>query len=746
MDAAIRIKKNEHAQFFYGDNREGYFEGRTHGTGGGSGYWLNGQPLLRDAVVRIGAKTLQKEKASSAEIHPHGIVHHFGRAADELCVLHRERAVAFTVTSRTSAELGASLFFDAGAGEQTVKRIGRGVGIRFTKHRLAAGIFSKAPINITGAAIHNELRGPELSTTGKRKSVTFYIAFDKSAAAAVKRAERLAKNNARDAHMAAIEGILQRSQIETGDADYDRAVLWAKLTSYFLVTEEFGKGIWAGLPWFKNNWGRDTFIALPGTLLVTGLFDDARDVILNFLRYQDRNPSSPTYGRVPNRVQSATDIIYNTADGTPWLIRELYEYLQYTGDVRLTKKVYPNVKLALNGAIEKFVDAEGFLTHDDADTWMDARIEGNLPWSARGNRANDIQALWHNALLVGERLAGYAGDIDAARQWRALADRMKANFSRRFWNERTGVLADRITAENRRDEKVRPNQLMVLSIPMIEPLLDADKAAKVTRNAAGELLYPYGIASLSQRDPYFHPYHHNDAWHHFDAPYHNGTVWGWNAGFAITALCQTGHTGLAAKLASNLAQQILTMGCRGSMSELLEAIPRRGNVPELSGTWAQAWSTSEFVRNAFQDFGGFHPRLLDDEIHLRPHIPDAWDDCFASFPFGKGAALHVAYTRWHGARLLNLRMEGYARDIDLCLTITHANHEFSVRLPLSPGASLMIRIARRMMVVNNEITIEGRPVKKPLPLAFVRPAKGIKPPCLRRKHYLQRIIEYGRFH
>lgn len=745
MDLGIRIPKNQTAQYFFGDNIEGYHEGLTHRTGGGSGYWLDGQPLFRDAVARAGKKTLEKEQSTAAEILPHGIVHHYRGATDELNILHRQRAVACTITSKHAAQLGVGLLFDPGAGEQTMKKMGGGIGITFKNHRLAAGVCASVPVALAGAIIRGDLRGPELITTSATKNLTLYIAFDKSITRAVKRARNLAKSKGRDNHLAAIDNILNRSFVETGNAGYDRAVAWAKLTSYFLVTEQFGKGIWAGLPWFKNNWGRDTFIALPGTLLVTGLFDDARDVILNFLRYQDRNPASPTYGRVPNCVQSATDIIYNTADGTPWLIRELYEYLQYTGDLALAKKVYPQVKLAIEGAVEKFVDREGFLTHDDADTWMDARIEGNLPWSARGNRANDIQALWHNALLVGERLAGYSNDAPSARRWRKIAGMLKANFRNRFWNERRQVLADRITADNRRDEKVRPNQLMVLSIPMIEPLLDDAQAACVVRNAVSELLYPYGIASLSQKHPYFHPYHHNDAWHHFDAAYHNGTVWGWNAGFTVTALCQTGHTGLAAKLADHLADQILNMGCRGSMSELLEAIPRKGKFPLLSGTWAQAWSTSEFARNAYQDFGGFHPRLLDGELHLRPHFPESWKETSAVFPFGRDARLLMESTSRDGERLINLRIEGHSRPLDLCFAMTRAGRRYEARLPISERTALLLRFTGGKLIVNNEIEIPGTKVSAVKPLRFAQPVLNIKPPALRQKHYLQKIIERGAF-
>ncbi len=588
---------------------------------------------------------------------------------------------------------------------------------------------------------------PSLSFLSRRprRDLVIYLAFDSSPERALEKARQLRDGDALAAHSREIADLLGRSSIATGDAGYDRAVAWAKLTSYFLVTEEFGKGIWAGLPWFKNNWGRDTFISVPGTLLVSGLFDDARDVILNFLRWQDTNPASPTYGRIPNRVCSPTDIIYNTADGTPWLIRELYEYLQHTGDLALARETYPQIRLALDSAIDTAVDAEGFLTHDDADTWMDARIEGNLPWSARGNRANDIQALWHNALLVGERLAGYTGDPGSAQRWRTLADRLRANFAKRFWNPRTGRLADRIEASNRRDEKVRPNQLMVLSIPMIEPLLDDARSARVVDNAVSELLFPYGIASLSPRDPYFHPLHHNDDWHHFDAAYHNGTVWGWNAGFAVTALCRQRQTELAVRLARNLAHQILHLGCRGSMSELIEAIPRRRGQLVLSGTWAQAWSTAEFCRNAHQDFGGFHPRLLDGALHLNPHLPRGWKTFDARFPFGQGAALRMRFIRRNGEARFEFCLEGHSSPLDLHFQTDLGNRRYAFTAPLVPGRtlSLSIRGIRALLGGKTAIAAERLPAVKPL--RFVPPTLSAPPPCLRKKHYLQRIIESGRF-
>jgi len=745
FELGIHVPAGEAAQFFYGDNVEGYYEGFTNRTAGGSGYWINGRPIFRDVVSRVGDVDLPHESAREAIILPHAILHKFRNASREVSILHRQRAVAITLCADKAQRLAVAPLFDHAVGKISVTIKGKGAVVSFADCPFHVGVSSSVPFIPNGTVTHGNLPAPVFATKNDVSSITLYLAFDEDADQALAKSVMLRDQDGLSAHKAAILDIVNRSHITTSDPDYNRAVAWAKLTSYFLVTVEFGKGIWAGLPWFKNNWGRDTFIALPGTLLVTGMFDDARDVILNFLRYQDTNPKSPTFGRVPNRVASATDIIYNTADGTPWLIRELYEYLQYTGDLALAKKVYPAIKLALTGAIKKFVDKEGFLTHDDADTWMDARIMGNLPWSARGSRANDIQALWHNALLIGVRLAGYAGDRAAARKWTELADKLRAHFIRRFWNKKACRLADRIDAKNRRDEKVRPNQLMVISVPMIEPLLNEVQSRAVVNNAVGELLYPYGIASLSQKDPYFHPYHHNDAWYHFDAAYHNGTVWGWNAGFAVTAMCRCGQTELAWKLARNLADQILHLGCRGSMSELIEAIPRKKNKLNLSGTWAQAWSTSEIARNAFQDFGGFHPRLLDNEIHLHPHIPSGISDVTASFSFGKNASLKMSFTRWGKQSILIVQMDDYPEPLTLHLTVELGNRRFAVEEPLLPGQPVILTTMGSKARLNNLVEVPGQVMPAVKQLRFVKPSLAAKPASIRKKHYLQEIIEAGKY-
>ena len=161
----------------------------------------------------------------------------------------------------------------------------------------------------------------------------WYIVFENNQTDAVKKAVRLAKGKAIGTHCRTIAAFLEKCAIDSGDKRFDEAFLWARFNGCMLATKDSASGctgIWAGLPWFRDNWGRDTFISLCGTLLASGCIAEAKDVLLGFAGFQDVDEASSTYGRIPNRYRSADDVIYNTADGTLWFIRALWEYVQYS--------------------------------------------------------------------------------------------------------------------------------------------------------------------------------------------------------------------------------------------------------------------------------------------------------------------------------------------------------------------------------------------------------------------------------
>jgi len=80
----------------------------------------------------------------------------------------------------------------------------------------------------------------------------------------------------------------------------------------------------AGLPHFAagfmRNWGRDTFIALKGCLLVTGHFQEARDTLLVYA-------SVIRHGLCPNLLDAANRPRYNARDATWFFMQAIQDYV-----------------------------------------------------------------------------------------------------------------------------------------------------------------------------------------------------------------------------------------------------------------------------------------------------------------------------------------------------------------------------------------------------------------------------------
>lgn len=658
------IKAQESVPFVFGDNVDGYFEGVTHGFVAAGKYRHKQGWYLGTFASFVDGKINDKCMAPEADILPYGVTHQYvNHSSDTFMLFSQQRAAALTVCSPLAARLALAPQLNLGLNVSSVRTFDNGVVYALDSSlrqentpsfiaicadkpfRFKEATFSEMPALNEVMHLNGNHVKPVIETLDDEISLTVYLAFAETEEEAIAGANQLLEQDGYVMHQQQTYDMLTHSYIWTSDLEYNRALMWAKASGKVFVSNEFGKGIWAGLPWFKDCWGRDSFIAVPGITLVNGDFDDAKSIIDNFASMQLKDDTNINYGRIPNRVTSLTNIIYNTTDGTPWMVREVWDYLRYSGDKDYARSIYPVVKTYIDGIEKNYLDQHGLMTHRDPDTWMDAKLEGKLPWSARGNRANDIQALWYTSLKVAVELAKLNQDEEGEQHYLAMAEKAQASFQQLFWDDERSLLADRLHADDSRDLQIRPNQLMTLTVPFDGELVDKTIGANIVKNAVSELLFPWGITSLSQKDPIFHPYHANREEYHKDAAYHNGTIWGWNAGFTVTSLLKYGYTDFAYELTKNLSQQILAIGHRGAMSENLDAFLNDKGEITTTGTYAQAWSVSEFTRNGYQDYVGFVPDLLAGKLKLAPSLPSSWQAFDANLRFGADNALSVAFKR-----------------------------------------------------------------------------------------------------
>lgn len=755
---AISVPPSKNRQIVLADRKDGVYLGHTFRSRGGD-YKIKDANTYKELYAYEDETYLNLKEALECLIMPYGIVYRYrGEVKTSYVVLQNENGVLLSIKGKKEknyqlvpaislARKPEALLFESLPGKDIMIISSRQEKVAYPYCALVHSGSTYFPLVSKKEALpgmagltENGIYAGRYEAKGE---VKLLLLFGSDKEALIKQA--IAYQNISAVEQKTKEffyEILSNCYVATEDKLLNKALAWTVLSGSSFVNKKFsGTGIYAGYPWFQQNWGRDTFIALPGISLVTGRFEEAKAILKTFSDYQNKDVNKKMYGRIPNRIQNDS-VIYNTADGTPWMLREAYEYLQYTNDREYAKEMFSVAKLAIEGAKKNFVNqADGFLTHADADTWMDAKIGGTHSWSPRGNRAVEIQALWYNQLLVSSRLAELVGEEHLAKEWAIEAYNVKSSFEAKFWNKKRNLLYDRISKEGKQDVRIRPNQLMAVTVPL-EEILKPEQSALVVKNTLSRLLTNYGILSLDPKDPYFHPYHENPMYHK-DAAYHNGTIWGWNAGLAISSLVDYGYQDFAYQLTENLADQIVNQGCAGSMSENMDALPGKDGAVKLTGAYSQAWSVAEFTRVFYQDYAGISPELLYHRIRLKPKFPRQMGEVKMVQKIGEGT-LYLTYNKEeYGVQLQNLdNKEIYFYFTD------DEGAEYEYRFTAEDDVVYRLKTIDRKYYWNDE-EVEVKKTKDSFQkiigdpeFVTVRPPKT---PVLKKQDYLRTLILSGKY-
>lgn len=374
--------------------------------------------------------------------------------------------------------------------------------------------------------------------------------------------------------------------------------LWVA-SNAFLVKRAARQTVIAGYPWFAD-WGRDTFIALPGLCLVTGRYEVARQVIEAFASYVSQ-------GMVPNRFPDIGEQPeYNTIDASLWFIHTVDRYLYYSRDlVGVQRMAWPAIKQILDGYRQgtRFgirMDEDGMITGGVEGvqlTWMDVKI-GEWVVTPRHGKPVEIQALWVRALAVAAALAEQFGESAYAAQCRQDRARATASFRDRFWYRTGGYLFDVVDGPTGDDASLRPNQIFALALD--DQLVTDAQAKQVLQLLKERLLTPVGLRTLAPEDIRFCASYEGGVAER-DAAYHQGTVWPFLLGPFVTAWVKTyGDNPSVRREARAFLQGLfehLDEACLGQVSEIFD-----GERPHRArGCVAQAWSVAEPLRALIED-------------------------------------------------------------------------------------------------------------------------------------------------
>jgi predicted glycogen debranching enzyme len=372
----------------------------------------------------------------------------------------------------------------------------------------------------------------------------------------------------------------------------------------FMVKNAAGtKAVIAGYHWFEP-WGRDTFISLPGLTLVTGRYNDAKDILQNFILHSKS-------GLIPNFISDKSGIpVYDTVDGTLWYINAVLQYVKYTGDWGfvqddLWEKLQDIVENHQRGTLFGIrVDDDGLLMHGPRLTWMDASV-GNDVITPRTGKAVEIQALWYNALRIMELFANRFEAPKLSEKYGAMANQTSRSFTK-FWNPKENCLFD-VVNEKTLDASIRPNQIFAVSLDYT--MLDRVKSQKIVESVNRELVTPYGLRTLSLGDPKFVGKCSGDS-RSRDLAYHNGTIWPWLLGPYVTAYLKVHEYTAKARqqMLENLVLPLFTVGIHqdglGTINEIYDCDPPN----EPRGCISQAWSIAEPLRAYIEDILQVKPK------------------------------------------------------------------------------------------------------------------------------------------
>jgi glycogen debranching enzyme len=415
-----------------------------------------------------------------------------------------------------------------------------------------------------------------------RESRSIFIEVECRQGAPAARAHRAYFVSMRDARREVRASSRRAAAIESSNELFNEAARRSVADLYMLMTQlPEGPYPYAGIPWFSTVFGRDAIITALEMLwldpsVARGVLrhlaatqakevDDEADAEPGKILHEARHGEMADLGEVPFRRY------YGSVDATPLYVMLAGAYLDRTGDLGVTRELWPSVTAALNW-IEHYGDRDndGFVEYERRTAsglvnqgWKDSvdavfHKDGAL---AEGPIAlTEVQAYVYGAWSAA---AGMARRLSLEREAVAFdgkAESLRARFDKEFFDEALGTYVLALDGDKKPCRVRASNAGHALFSGIALP----ERAAAVVRVLMGSSSFcGWGGRTVASTEARFNP-----------MSYHNGSVWPHDNALVGAGFARYGFRSEAAKVFEGLYSASTYVDLR-RLPELLCGFPRK---------------------------------------------------------------------------------------------------------------------------------------------------------------------------